>query len=271
MYSGSTLTKYSGRVMGAHQKIDRIARKHLNLLITDKTLFPTTRQILHFEGTNGPDGIKRKSPAKDEPWHYFDPFDDNDMKLIELIQEHYDHLVTELKKGNKERGAFEAAWLAHALVDGLTPAHHYPYEKKLIELRGGEGIETRTTLRQKLIIPGVTRRDSVMNNWKMWGPKGLFTTHGLFEIGIATIIAPLNFGEAAPKQQDIKNMEEIGPIELFRRTAREIAVMDMYKAYYQKGWTPKLSWQVRHQLGPALIQTVTLVWYSAIKESMIVG
>lgn len=270
VYSGSTLTKYSGRVMGAHQKIDRIARRHLSLLTVENDSFPGIRQILHFEGTNGPDGIKRKSPAKDEPWHYFNPFDDKDSKLIELIQDHYDQLVKELKKGNKERAAFEAAWLAHALVDGLTPAHHYPYEEKLVELRGGEGIETRTTIKQKLIMPGVTRRDSVMKNWKMWGPKGLFTTHGLFEIGIATIIAPLKFSEAAPKKRDIHNLEKIGPIELFKRTAREIAVMDMYKAYYEKGWTPKLSWQVRHQLGPALIQTVTLVWYSALQEAQVV-
>lgn len=267
MYSGSTLTKYSGRVMGAHQKIDRVARRHLRQLITDNESFPRIRQILHFEGTNGPDGIKRKSPAKDEPWHYFNPFDDDDTQLIDLIREHYDHLVIQLRKGNKERAAFEAAWLAHGIVDGLTPAHHYPYEAELVELRGGEGIETRTTIRQKIIMPGVTRRDSVMKNWKMWGPKGLLTTHGLFEIGIATIIAPLAFGEAAPRKRDLSNLEEIGIIELFRRTAREIAVLDMYTAYYRKGWTPKLSWQVRHQLGPALIQTVTLAWYSAQEEA----
>jgi len=266
MYSGTTLTRFSGRILGAHQKIDRVARHHLAYLLRDNTSFPSARNILHFEGKQGPDAIKRKSPAKDEPWHYYSPFDDDDSQLIELIRDHYDQLVKELKKGNKERSAFEAAWLAHAIVDGLTPAHHYPYEQKLKELRG-EGMESRTTIKDKLIIAGDTRRQKVKNNWKMWGPKGLLTTHGLFEIGIATLIAPLGFGEVVPKKTDVKHVLEIGPIELFKRTAREIAILGMYDVYYKKGWTPRLAWQVRHKLGPSIVQTVTLTWYCALNEA----
>src|SRR5690606_2252790 len=124
MYSGSTLTKYSGRVIGAHQKIDRVARRHLSRMIADDSAIPPIRSILHFEGKNGPDAIKRKSPAKDELWHYFNPFDDKDTRIVDIIDEHYRLLVRELKARNTERSAFEAAWLAHAIVDGLTPAHH---------------------------------------------------------------------------------------------------------------------------------------------------
>jgi hypothetical protein len=267
MYSGTTLTKYSGRVLGAHQKIDRVARRHLTRLLPDNALFPTAKHILHFEGRNGPDAIKRKSPAKDEPWHYYSPFDDDDSQLIELIDDHYKLLVKELKAGNTERIAFEAAWLAHALVDGLTPAHHYPYEEKLIELRGGQGIETRTTIKEKLVMHGETRREKMKNNWKMWGPKGLFTTHGLFEMGIATLIMPLGFGEAIPKTRDVARMRKIGPTEWFKRTAREIAIMDMYERYHRKGWTPKLAYDIRHKLGPLLVQTVCLTWYAAIADA----
>ena len=268
MYSGTTLTNMSGRVIGAHQKIDKVARKHLaKLLDVDDALFPSTRAILHFEGKNGPDAIKRKSPAQDEPWHYYSPFDESDSQLIELIQDHYDKLVSELKAQNKERIAFEAAWLAHAIVDGLTPAHHYPYEEKLVELRKGEGIDSRTTIKEKLVMPGDTRREKVKNNWKMWGPKGLFTTHGLFELGVATLIAPLGFGEAVPSSHAIQEVKEIGLIETFQRKAKEIAVLDMYDLYYKKGWTPKLAYQVRHKLGPALVQMVTLAWYSALADA----
>lgn len=267
MYSGTTLTRYSGRILGAHQKIDRVARKHLAKLTDDAANFPEARMILHYEGRNGPDAIKRKSPAKDEPWHYYSPFDEKDSTLIDLISAHYNDLVRQLKKGDKERAAFEAAWLAHALVDGLTPAHHYPYEKKLIELRG-EGIETRTTVKDKIIMSGSTRRDSMKKNWKMWGPKGLLTTHGLFEVGIATIIAPLSFGEALPSRSDLKVIQKSGPINRFKQAAREIAVLNMYEAYYKKGWTPKLAWQVRHRLGPTIVQTVTLVWYSALYDAI---
>lgn len=267
MYSGSTLTKTSGRILGAHQKFDKVARRHLAKITDGHAHFPSTRKILHFEGKNGPDALKRKSPAKDEPWHYYSPFDDQDSILVKLIDDHYKQLVLELKNNNEERTAFEAAWLAHALVDGLTPAHHYPYEKKLVELRGGEGLETRTSIKAKWVIPGINRREQVKNNFKMWGPKGLITTHGLFELGIATIIAPLTFKDAKPSEHDIARMMDIGVIAWFQAAAREIAVMDMYGAYYKRGWTPKLAWQVRHKLGPVITETITLSWYSALVES----
>ena len=267
MYSGTTLTVASGRILGAHQKIDRVARNHLARLLTDDGLFPASGKILHFEGKNGPDGIKRKSPAKDEPWHYYSPFNDEDSQLIDLIKNHYKQLVDELRAGNKERVAFEAAWLAHALVDGLTPAHHYPYEEKLIELRGGEGIETRTTIKEKLVLPGDTRREQVKNNWKMWGPKGLISTHGMFELGIATLILPLTFGDNAPTDTMVDEMMSIGIAAWFTRRAREIAILDMYDRYYARGWTTTLAMDVRTKMAPTIINTVTLAWYSALVDA----
>lgn len=256
--------------MGAHQKIDRIARKHLSRLIDIEDVFPPIRMILHFEGKNGPDAIKRKSPAKDELWHYFNPFDDADTLIVGIIDDHFQRLGKELKSRNLERSSFEAAWLSHAIVDGLTPAHHYPYEAELTELRGGEGIETRTSIKGKLIMPGQTRRDKIKNNWRMWGPKGLMTTHGLFEIGVASIIAPLSFSESLPTERDMATVREVGVTEWFVRTAREIAVLDMYTRYQAKGWTPKLAYDVRHKLGPLIINNVTLAWYAAMVESGLV-
>lgn len=266
MYSGTTLTPMSGRVLGAHQKFDRIARKHLGKLLPDSKLFPSSRQILHFEGRKGPDAIKRKSPSKDEPWHYYSPFDNDDSQLLELINDHYKQLIKEIKNNNTERIAFEAAWLAHAIVDGLTPAHHYPYEQKLSEIRG-EGIETRTTLKKKVIISGETRREQLKKNWKVWGPKGLLTTHGLFELGIAILIAPLSMNNALPTPHDIEQLSSKDPVEIFKRTAREIAVLDMYERFYKKGWTTKLVFDVRNKLAPSIAKTVTLFWYAALIEA----
>jgi hypothetical protein len=266
MYSGTTLTKYSGRVLGAHQKFDRVARNHLSRFLKNENEFPRSKRILDFEGKNGPDAIKRKSPAKDEPWHYYSPFDDEDSQLLELIDEHYQQLVREIKKNNTERVAFEAAWLAHALVDGMTPAHHYPYEEKLTEIRG-EGIETRTTIRDKLIPKGLTRRETIKKSWKVYGPKGLMTTHGLFEMGIAALIAPLGLRDAQPKKADVERMLSIGPIEWFKQSSREIAVLDMYELYYQKGWTTRLANKVRHKLAPTISKTICLTWYSALHDA----
>jgi hypothetical protein len=267
MYSGTTLTKYSGRVMGAHQKFDRVAHKQLRRLLPEDAHFPQIRAILQFEGRNGPDGIKRKSPAKDEPWHYYDPFNDKDVQLLDIIRGHYDQLVRELEADNTERAAFEAAWLAHALVDGMTPAHHYPYEEKLAELRGGQGIESRNSLKEKLIMHGSTPVEKLRNNWKMWGSKGLMMTHGTFELGIASLIAPLTFTDAILTDTDMEEFHKVGMVEFFRRRAREVALLDMYNAYYRKGWTPRLAYQVRHRLSPLIVRTVTMAWYGAVLEA----
>lgn len=269
MYSGTTLTKYSGRLLGAHQKIDRIARKHLNKLLPDSQagVFPSIKSILRFEGREGPDGIKRKSPAIDEPWHYFNPFDESDTSLMKLIDQHYGKMVAALKDSNRERTSFEAAWLAHALVDGLTPAHHYPYEEKLAELRGGQGIESRTTYKEKLVMHGDTRGKKVKNNWLMWGPKGLFTSHMFFELGVASIIKPLSFREDYPSDEELARARELGLPEYFKSVAREIGVLDMFVKYHKKGWTPRLAYDVRHKLGPTLVKTVTLAWYLAIQDA----
>lgn len=271
MYSGTLLTRYSGSMIGAHQKIDRVARRHLSHLLDDNTVFPTARTIIQFEGRGGPDGLKLKSPGKDEPHQLFSPFDEDDTELPNLIQVHYEGLVHALRARNQERIAFEAAWLSHAIVDGLTPAHHYPYEEELAELMSGEGLESRNSILKKNIMPGQSPRERIKNNWRMWGPRGLFLGHGLFEIGVATLIKPLAFTEAIPTKTDIKKMQKLGVVKWFKQAAREIGVLDMYVTYYQKGWTPKLAWQVRHRLGPVTVQAVTLSWYTALVDAGIIG
>ena len=271
MYSGTTLTKYSGRIIGAHQKIDRVAHRHVRSLLPHPGVFPSLKLVLYFEGKNGPDGIKRKSPAKDEPWHYFNPFDEKDSQLMDLLEDHYNQLIVELESGNKEREAFEAAWLSHGIVDGLTPAHHYPYEEKLVELRGGKGIESRTNIKEKLVMPGDTRTEKLRNNWKMWGAKGLMTTHGMFELGIATMWAPLSFANTIPTEQDIALFSKLGIKDYVRLAAREVAVLDLYEEFYKTGWTPRLAHRVRYRLGPALIRSVSLAWYCATEEAGLTG
>lgn len=252
--------------MGAHQKIDRVAHRHLQQLAPGVS-FPSIREILHFEGGNGPDAIKRKSPAKDEEWHYFQPFDLTDTELVRLINRHYKALVAALVKADDVRAAFEAAWLAHAMVDGLTPAHQYPYEEKLIELRGGEGIESRTTIKEKLVMPGETRRKQVANNWKMWGPGGLMTSHGTFEWGVATAILPLRFKLALPTDDEIKAFQSKGISDWYRSAAQDVAKLGLYDRFLQHGWTIPMTRAVRKELAPRIIRAVTLAWYGALYEA----
>lgn len=249
--------------MGAHQKIDKVARKNYQEHIPKGINFPGIREILHFEGKDGPDGIKSKSPARDEPWHYIDPTDHDDIQILELIENHVTNLTKALCEDNKERSAFEAAWLAHAIVDGLTPAHHYPLEAKLEELRGGEGIETRTSIRKKIIMPGETRRHRVKNNWEYWGAKGVMTTHMMFEIGVATAIASHNFAKAKPSANHRIRAEQEGISKLFLEAVHDIHALGMYKEFHRTGWTRKLARQTREVLIPAIVEIVILSWHIA--------
>lgn len=270
MYAGSTLTPLSGRLVGAHQKLDRLARRALHELIKKPGVFPGIKTILHFEGVGGPDAIKRKSPAIDEPWHYFNPFDEGDQHLLDLIMGHHQQLVKALRAKDEVRAGFEAAWLAHAIVDGLTPAHHYPYEKELTALRGGESVHARTTYKEKLLMPGETRRKQMHNNWKMWGSKGLLSTHFLFEWGVATVLAPLRMRKFQLKKTEVNSMLHSDLREWFLQKAREVAGLGMYDAYYRQGWTVHLARQVRNQLAPILVESVTLAWYRAAVEAEVV-
>lgn len=263
MYSGTTLRNSSGRIIGAHQKLDRVSRRALEQLLPDSN-FPKIKDILHFEGKNGPDGLKSKSPAKDEPWHYYNPADPEDVHLVKIIERHSQNLTNALKRGQNEKAAFEAAWLAHAVVDGLTPAHHYPLAEHLEELRG-EGLETRTTIKDKLIVrsPGDSLTEMLAKNWEMWGAKGVMTTHGTFEWGVATIIAPMRLKAGYPSKAECRRVLKVGTVELFKKAAQDIYALNMYERFSRKGWTRRLARQVREVLAPTLVRIVVLAWYEA--------
>lgn len=267
MYSGLELTRYSGRLIGAHQKIDQVARRHLKELLAPQASFPGIRAILHFEGRNGPDGIKLKSPSKNEPWHFFDPLKDEDSKeFLKLIRVHYNGLVKELKAGDHTRSAFEASWLAHAVVDGLTPAHHYPFEAKLAELRSEAPPSAHTTYK-KVLFSGRTKRKTLKNIVKAYGPRGLYMGHWVFEWGFSAIIKPLRFPDARPSPQDIARLKKIGYEVYFQHAAVQVAQWHMFEEYLSRGWNSRLARQARQDLAPLMIRVVTLLWYSAAMEA----
>lgn len=262
MYSGTTFRNKSGRVIGTHQKIDRVARRHLRHVLPKGTWFPTAKDILHFEGKNGPDGIKSKSPGVDEPWHFIDPEHEGDHQLFDLINDHIHNLSVALSDRNQERAAFEAAWLAHAIVDGLTPAHHYPYEEKLEEIRG-EGMETRVRRRDKVLMPGKNRRHKLKNNWEFWGSKGLMTTHLGFEFGVATSIAALRFDDLEVNATITKESDFL---DIYKAALQDVDRLGMYEEFHRRGWTRKLARQTKNELAPLIIRTVILGWYAAVLE-----
>ncbi len=260
------MNKKSGGFIGVHQKIDRIARRNLGELPGVGKNFPGIRAILHFEGNNGPDGIKRKSPSVDEPWHYIDPTNENDRDLVRIITEHHANLIDALRDDNAERAAFEAAWLAHAITDGLTPAHHYPLSDKIEEL-WGKPKEERLTILDKNIIKGKNHRDTISKNWEYWGAKGVFLTHGLFELGIATSIKTTTFPRTTPTADWLMAAGEKGLEQTFLDAVHEVYALNMYETFWRQGWTAKLARQTRAVLIPKICAVITFAWYDAYQKS----
>lgn len=266
MYAGTTFRNKSGHIVGVHQKIDRIARRSLKPLVKDGSFFPSIREILHFEGNNGPDAIKRKSPSKDEPWHYIDPSNPGDVNLYTLIKDHRHNLAQALKDKNHVRASFEAAWLAHAIVDGLTPAHHHALDEKIEELWGKPHNE-RLSVKEKNIIKGINARDSLSKNWQYWGFGGVFTAHVAFEFGVASTIAPLKYKKLDIEHELMEKIEFDGFEVVYAEIVHQVYALDMFEEFGKKGWTNRLARQTRDVLVPAIITSVVLAWYSALKES----
>lgn len=254
-------------IFHAHQKLDRVAYKHLKDLMPAQSFFPKISTVLHFEGPNGPDAPKLKNHEHvEQPWHFIDPLDITDTLLHGMIDDHYNELVKALRLRDEVRSGFEAAWLAHALVDGLTPAHHYPYEKELAELRGSDRT-TRKGLLGRAYVKGDTIRDSLLRSFKLVGPKGLLTSHALFEAGAYAVMAPLQLKRALPSAKDIEVISTHGIVGLFQQLAGEIAELRLFERYTVGGWTQRLSRDIRQQLAPRMVRAILLAWYSAANEA----
>lgn len=252
--------------MGAHQKIDRVARRQLANMLPARRYFPDIKSILHFEGMNGPDGIKRKSPSIDEPWHYVDPSNPEDIQIYTLIDDHIDNLTAALVDNNRERAAFEAAWLSHAIVDALTPAHHYPLSDKIEELWGYPK-EERTTIKSKNIVPGENRRDQISKNWQYWGAKGIFTNHVMFEFGVSSTISTLRFGGVYPDGDMLVRARKTSFREVMREMVLRVYDLDMFNEFYRSGWNRHLAHVTRHELIPMIIRAVMIAWLLASERA----
>jgi len=263
MYAGTTLHTKSGNIIGGHQKIDRLARRTLKKLTPAP--FPAIRDILYFEGNNGPDGIKRKSPSQDEPWHFYDPQNPEKGELLTHIDDHLYNLTEALKKGDEVRTCFEAAWLAHTIVDGLTPAHHYPLSEKIEEL-WGKPKEERQSVVDKNFIRGTNRRDTISKNWQYWGQKGVFMTHVSFELGVAMAITPIRDLKTKPSLHDQRYVSENGFIEYFKRQALDIEALGLYETFHRYGWDRRFADQVRRDLLPIIVNTVAMGWHTATED-----
>ncbi len=257
MYSGFITSKRVVAKVGIHQRFD-VAAYHMIEQFLPSDAFPAIKDIVHFEGYNGPDGLKVKSKGEHEPSHLYDPATDTG-EVPTHIANHYAGLVANIKSGDMIRAAFEASWLAHYIGDGLTPAHHWPLEEKLAEaaekasktLRNADASRVTTFLKK---------------NWAVWGAKGHMTTHFNFEMGIA--FALLIF-QIKPEfsEHELARAKQLGPVEYFKSEAREIAELKLYEQFYKEGWNNAIASIVKNQLAPQTARAIGMVWLLALLEA----
>lgn len=271
-------SKISGKIVGTHQKLDRIARKTLPL--EPGQYFPNTREILHFEGMRGPDGLKRKSPGVDEPLHFIIPDQDNGV-LIKLVKDHQCNLKKALRPATKDsedpdapchdpvRAAFEAAWLAHAITDGLTPAHHFPLNEAQRELMTEKEFVKVFGVPIKGIMHGRNATETLRNNWLYWGADGYMSKHIAFEYGVAITMTALPDRVFVPElspadQAKLRHPETIDLKQEFYHSLKIIAALDMYTRFRNEGWTTELALETKKILIPEIIRCVMMGWESAL-------
>ena len=259
-----TNSKKSGRIIGTHQKLDKIAYKIVAKKLPKDVKFPTIKEILTFEGTGGPDGLKRKSPGKDEPMHFIIP-DHDDGKLIKMIEDHQYNLRKALEKGDEIRAAFEAAWMAHAITDGLTPAHHFPLKETQDELMTEKEFIKVFGVPIKGIMHGQNTLETLRNNWLYWGSNGYMSKHIGFEYGVAITLTALPPSRVSPKISD-EEFENAEIHEAFYSSLRTIASLNMYDKFRTNGWNTELAFETRDVLLPEIIKAISLGWMSSLPK-----
>ena len=258
-------SKHSGKLIGVHQKLDKAARKLLTRKIKGiDGSFPDIKEILHFEGSRGPDGIKKKSPGVDDPDYFIVPGKDDGV-LFEIVMNHQHNLTEALKNKNRERAAFEAAWMAHALTDALTPAHHYPYRQVVDELMTDKDYKKLFGHPIKGIMRGETLLQAARNNWLYWGAGGVMTKHIAYEYGVAYIIAPIRLDRLMPKQLSSEELKNIDLKKEFYAALERIDYLKMYQHFLDSGWTTQLAVETREILIPEIVRLIVIGWASSIE------
>lgn len=226
--------------VGTHQKFDRTAYDLLKDRI-GKGKFPAQSMILKFEGAGGPDGLKFKGKYNTD--HMWDPVN----KIGHLptwIEINYKNLIKALKAGDMIKASFEAGFMAHYLTDSLTPAHH---------------------LSHKFILEEYENK-KYRKRWKIYGHKGILSSHVAFEAGISTAIMftpiRIEFDESllkAIKKDGIKNV--------VMSESLDISKHNMYDAFLTKGWNAKLAKAIKSTVVKRIPQLIAAAWMAAYEEA----
>lgn len=245
----------------AHQKLNKLAHRVLNQHARVDG-FPTIREINRFEGSRGPDALKMKAAGHDELHHYYDPAAESG-SLLGYIQNHYRQLVAALARGDSVRSAFEASWLAHAITDGMTPAHHFTHNV-LDEARSNHGLYARVT--DKLIVRGDGWGETLSRTWQLIGAGGVLSTHIYFELGAAAVMRTSGLVPSLNRAL-LNHSCRVGAVGFFKQQAKIVDQMGLYETFASRGWTGRLARDIKHRLTPLIAETIAIIWCLAYEEA----
>lgn len=284
MYSTTTLvknSKFSGKIVGTHQRVDQAARLSLAKILAKNKAFPSSKEIVHFEGSRGPDGLKRKSPGVDEPSHML-PLNEageilpptqsasDSRSLIEMIDDYSWNLTQALKAKNSSRAAFEAAWLAHMVTDGLTPAHHFPLSEVKDELMTDKDFVKVFGEPIKGVMHGRNTLETMRNNWLYWGAGGHMSKHVYYEWGVLMITTAMT-PRALMVDLRAEDLQNFDTEQMFREALARVHKRKIYQRFLDEGWTTELAVETKEFLLPEIVRAITLSWYAAARKAYGIG
>lgn len=243
MNSGFITHLTKGRLLnsvGTHQKFDRTAYALIKAKLQPNK-FPTRTQIINFEGSGGPDGLKFKGNYTTD--HMWDPVN----KIGQLptwIEIHYKNLIKALREEDIAKASFEAGFMAHYLTDSLTPAHHLSHKFILEEYEGKKH----------------------RKRWKIYGHKGILSSHVAFESGISSAI----FFTPIKVEFDAKLLDRIkkdGIKAVVMQESLAITKHNIYDQFLKKGWSARLAKVVKATVVKRIPQLISAAWLAAYEEA----
>ena len=121
-----------------------------------------------------------------------------------------------------------------------------------------------------MFLSGENWRERILKNWEYIGPKGVMSSHMLYEMGVATMITSVAAKKIikSPTDEEILRVLKGEFMQIFEEKIKWVADQKYYERYLEKGWTTALARETRHDLLPEISKIVALGWFEGIRRAL---